>query len=268
MPSPSDIWSYYFSDPVTELYKFQHGTQFFAYAATSDREYRLENLIYKPEYIWRTGMHYSSDFAKDTLSITLSANNAVARLFMAGTPEHLLKLTLYRGGYHEGVFSPIWTGTVNGANFTFDEQSFSCELSCETAVARMERRGLARCYQLTCPHTLYSPQCRANLSSFAHTVAVTAIDGLTVTVAQSFADNYFAAGQARTLDGKRRYITGNAGTSITLDRAMPLNVGAALTLYAGCDKTRATCQSKFNNIDNFGGFPWLPTTDPFRSTIG
>jgi uncharacterized phage protein (TIGR02218 family) len=268
MLNPKDIWSYYAFDPVTELYKFQHGTQFFAYAATSEKEYRLENLVYTPEYIWRTAMHYSSDFAKDTLSVTLPAKNAVARLFMAGTPEHLLKLTIYRGGYHAGNFSPIWLGSVNGANFTFDDQNFSCELSCETAVSRMERRGLARCYQLTCPHTLYSAACRASLPSFAHTATVMAVDGISISLSSSFADGYFAGGQARTQDGKRRYVASSTGASITLDRAMPMNVGTVLTLYAGCDKTRATCQNKFNNVANFGGFPWLPVEDPFRSSIG
>jgi len=34
-------------------------------------------------------------------------------------------------------------------------------------------------------------------------------------------------------------------------------------IYPGCDRVRATCESKFDNLDNFGGFPWIPTKNPF-----
>ena len=51
---------------------------------------------------------------------------------------------------------------------------------------------------------------------------------------------------------------------LTLSRAVPgLLTGAAITLYPGCDHTRATCAAKFANLDNFGGFPWIPTRNPF-----
>ena len=33
--------------------------------------------------------------------------------------------------------------------------------------------------------------------------------------------------------------------------------------FAGCDRTFATCQSKFGNSLNFGGFPWIPVKNPF-----
>ena len=39
--------------------------------------------------------------------------------------------------------------------------------------------------------------------------------------------------------------------------------GAAVELVAGCDRTAATCQGRFGNIANFGGFPALPKRNPF-----
>jgi uncharacterized phage protein (TIGR02218 family) len=32
-------------------------------------------------------------------------------------------------------------------------------------------------------------------------------------------------------------------------------------LEAGCDKRQATCRFKFNNIENFQGFPYIPGDD-------
>ena len=33
------------------------------------------------------------------------------------------------------------------------------------------------------------------------------------------------------------------------------------SVQAGCDKSKATCISKFGNIDNFRGFPYMPGND-------
>lgn len=46
-----------------------------------------------------------------------------------------------------------------------------------------------------------------------------------------------------------------------------LDVGTKLILYAGCDKLNTTCSTKFNNILNFGGFPFIPQDNPFTGTI-
>lgn len=34
--------------------------------------------------------------------------------------------------------------------------------------------------------------------------------------------------------------------------------GDAFTVYQGCDHTPGTCRSKFNNLPNFRGFPYVP----------
>jgi len=34
--------------------------------------------------------------------------------------------------------------------------------------------------------------------------------------------------------------------------------GDALTVYAGCDHTPATCAARFSNLASFRGFPYVP----------
>ena len=64
--------------------------------------------------------------------------------------------------------------------------------------------------------------------------------------------------------GVPRMITNHSGDTITLSAVLPgLAVGVALEAFAGCDRTFATCQSKFGNSLNFGGFPWIPAKNPF-----
>jgi hypothetical protein len=34
-------------------------------------------------------------------------------------------------------------------------------------------------------------------------------------------------------------------------------------IYPGCDRTKETCNDKFSNILNYGGFAWIPAKSPF-----
>jgi hypothetical protein len=38
--------------------------------------------------------------------------------------------------------------------------------------------------------------------------------------------------------------------------------GVPLTLYPGCDHLKATCLAKFDNLPNYGGFPYIPARNP------
>lgn len=58
--------------------------------------------------------------------------------------------------------------------------------------------------------------------------------------------------------------------SIELQLPMPFDVapGDAFTIIPGCDKTKATCITKFNNVVNFRGFSFVPGTDDAFSIGG
>ncbi len=63
-----------------------------------------------------------------------------------------------------------------------------------------------------------------------------------------------------TMDAKKWV---NGTRTLTLFEAMPfpIAVGDQLTIYPGCDKASTLCVSKFNNINNFRGEPFVPGTD-------
>jgi len=66
------------------------------------------------------------------------------------------------------------------------------------------------------------------------------------------------------ITGVRRSIVAHSGANLTLTRPVPeFAVGSQIRLYPGCDHTKGTCNTKFNNLDNFGGFPWIPIRNPF-----
>ena len=45
------------------------------------------------------------------------------------------------------------------------------------------------------------------------------------------------------------------------DGRPPPEVGDTFSIVAGCDKTFSTCKAKFDNHENFRGFPHLPGND-------
>ena len=149
---------------------------------------------------------------------------------------------------------------------------------------RAELRGLTevlnqpqgRVYQRDCAAILGDAQCRFDLNRAGFSVElavgtqsegrVFAFGGLT-----GFAAGWFEKGRVRLLDGDARGVMGlikadrieDGQRVIELwDRiGPPVAAGDRMRLEAGCDRQAATCQSKFNNFNNFRGFPHIPGED-------
>ena len=114
--------------------------------------------------------------------------------------------------------------------------------------------------------------CNVDKTAFQATATITATSGnvITVTGIASSATNYFAGGYVELDAGNglkdRRFITSSTNTTLTLNTAF----GAALQLgittilvYPGCDHTLSTCKNKFSNTLNYGGWPFIPSKNPF-----
>lgn len=123
-------------------------------------------------------------------------------------------------------------------------------------------------YAPACSHNLYDSACGANKASFGSASACSAgsskvqlICGLphpsgffdTGTVTFTGGQN---AGVTRTI---KSYVPGVVNLSLPLPfDPIP---GDTFTPYAGCNKSQATCSSKFNRLVSFRGFPFIPTPE-------
>ena len=93
-------------------------------------------------------------------------------------------------------------------------------------------------------------------------MTVGGITGNAVTVPgiAGFANQFYRAGTMQFHD-ERRLITDQTGTVITI--LFPfggnLAVGSTVYLLPGCSGHPAICKIRFNNIDNYLGFPYIPT---------
>jgi uncharacterized phage protein (TIGR02218 family) len=128
--------------------------------------------------------------------------------------------------------------------------------------------------QRTCPHVLGGPFCQLNLTAFTHTgLTVSAVSGRQVTVSGANAIagtdvHYFQEGVLRTADGRSMFIeafdAGTVADQLTLkERLDGLEENDVVTLVAGCDHQATTCDTRFANIEKFGGETGMPDRNPF-----
>ena len=113
-------------------------------------------------------------------------------------------------------------------------------------------------------------QCGLNAQRYMHTVTVSAVSGEQVSFTPmqiGAANNALSYGNLRWLSGANTGLTieifGNGPGALTLASApiFPVAAGTLAQVFEGCDKTIATCSSRFGNAINFRGEPFLPGND-------
>jgi len=114
-------------------------------------------------------------------------------------------------------------------------------------------------FQTECNHTLYDTRCRKLRTDFDTATNVTSATALTVTVTSTGSFPLVGGEIERTADGERRTIMAVSSTTLTLNAPFPpQTLPWAVTLFAGCDHTVKMCRDTFDNVDNFGGHPFIP----------
>jgi uncharacterized phage protein (TIGR02218 family) len=116
----------------------------------------------------------------------------------------------------------------------------------------------------TCLHTLYDAGCGVIRGTYS--VNGTAEAGSTSNlILTSVAQVGHAQGSLVWTSGANANVRSTvksvtAGSALNLMYPLPFApaTGDAFTVAFGCDHTQATCQSKFNNLANFRGFPYVP----------
>lgn len=156
---------------------------------------------------------------------------------------------------------------------TMQKDTFIAELR---GLAESLQQTIGELYQPSCRAILGDSECKKVLTSFTFTGTVT-----TVTSGLIFTSNaltqpagYFTGGQITWTSGNnnglKMEVKEFANKQVVLAQAMPygIQVGNSFQIVAGCDKTHQTCISKFNNIINFRGEPFVPGTDAISKTAG
>ncbi len=113
-------------------------------------------------------------------------------------------------------------------------------------------------------------QCGLNAQRFLHVIEVNAISGDQISFDASrlsAGGNAFSYGNLRWLSGANTGLSAeifSSGSGTVTLASMPkfsVTSGTLAQIFEGCDKTIATCSSRFGNAINFRGEPFLPGND-------
>jgi uncharacterized phage protein (TIGR02218 family) len=211
----------------------------------------------------------SSDPRRVDLSLTFAISDPFARRYLGPRNRAVTTLTIFRG--HEQVPMEVvahWKGRVVSAR----TEGPRIILRCESLFTAMRREGVRAKYQRLCRHALYAGGCRLDIEVFFVIGTATARSGLQISVPEAAGqpNGWYRGGVLRHA-GLLGFISGHSGSTLRLAGRMPdletaiddPGITPAINIAPGCDLRRDTCDAKFSNLLNFGGFPDIPGRNPF-----
>ena len=257
-----------------ELYEFLMGGEFFRF--TSDQnDYTAAGNTFIRENVSRSQLRVLPGGGQrdgEKLEVVLPAENGLVKKFVLVVPGKKPLMTLYRVHRNDPdqQLVTLFKGQVQSVSFTQNGRQATMQIAPLTVA---NSRPMPRhTYQNLCNHMLYDARCKILETdvTFRKFLPVTAASGSTITAtgAGAFGSDFFLAGFVE-FQADFRLIVGQATDVLTLNLPFGVSpVGQTLRFQAGCKHRLVTdCQTKFNNVVNFGGFPFVPTKNPFETGL-
>lgn len=251
----------------TELYRFSEQGSNLVWTFTSGNQVVTHNSEdYLPTAISRSTIESRNELVRANLDIKVTLTNAAALRWMSDNGENIVSLSLFERN-RNGTVSTIWKGRL----VSIIPGMTDIVLKFESIFTSLRRPGLRARYQKSCRHALYSRGCNLDPADFEIDVLLTELSGTVATIplAASQTDGYYTGGMLRAPDGVLSYIISHVGERITLQRAsfslisaVDVGLPVSVKLYPGCNHSREVCNSKFNNLLNYGGFDFIPQKNP------
>lgn len=202
-----------------------------------------------------------------TVDITVPSNSGVALLYCFNkTPDNMTVEVrrAHRGDDWSVEFEVEWHGFALDTTVTGDYATIKTG---SVIQAKLQGNVAAIYYQRSCNHVLFDERCKVNKADWTLEAVVTKIQGKLITVEEVPAGNgALKAGEIIIpRSSEKRGIYGNDENIITISYPfIDIEIGDAVELVYGCDHRRlGHCFSRFNNVANYGGFDFIPVTNPF-----
>lgn len=247
------------------LYEFTIGGSVSRYTSHGE-DYTYDSQTWNSTPVIHNSLRQTLELSRSDFMVTLPKSNAFAQAVIDGAGILATRVRVFKGYANDGdqEFLLRFDGRIVG----FNPFIGTTTLICENVATKLRRRAQPAVMQRPCRHALYHGGCGLAIGDWEASATATAWASpvLTVTEAAEQADGYYSGGMI-TFDGKRQMIRKHAGTSLTLLAPLPglsdeitASGSATVAIAPGCDRTRATCNDRFDNILNYGGFPWMLDT--------
>ena len=233
----------------------------------------LNGYSYLANSVLVDGLNYKCSIGLDVdqQKITISAKPT-------DTVEGVPFLQALRNGVFDGceikrerAFLSSWTTAPIGSVILFKGRlgtvdsigRTSAQATVNSDLVLLDIKMPRNLFSPACVHVLYDSGCTLVKNAYGAN-GVVQTGSTNVVILWSGASSVYQQGSIIFSSGI------NAGKTATIKAASPgvlqlayplvnaASAGDAFTVYQGCDHTMATCTSKFNNLTNFRGFPFIP----------
>lgn len=256
------------------LYRFQvDETKFFRYT-DSEKDYTYDEEVFTAIPISSGDVTSTTLLDANPYEINVPKTCDLAEFLKGYPPSYVMRAEVFL--LHPEMAANDRRRVFVGKLIGISTKGAEAVILADTMDSSFRNPGLRRTYQRQCPHVLYGPQCHAvkvalplvvlPLSAGLNTLA---LDGFPIE------DNpdFYIGGQAEWVVPFGRVVRNIIGayrdvSTIRLSLAGPADtaeIGGSVSIYRGCERTEASCTTRFNNILNYGGQPWIPLKNPIQS---
>jgi uncharacterized phage protein (TIGR02218 family) len=247
-----------------ELYivKLKTGT---IYLAATDTDIIFAGQTYMAIPFQRETIDRSMDNVIDTCEISLGDGDYDKLAYLSnGFDFRGADVTIFKISYPDSleddtIKSISFMGYINSCSYSDGVFSFSLN----TRLPNIEVPN--RTCQLCCNSEFGDSECGISLEE-TNVELATGSTSSNILLPSTYETNYWKDGVI-FIKGESRLILSNEGNKIVVNYSFlqsDIKGGMEATLIRGCDKTKETCQNRFNNMKNFSGFPAIPFENVYR----
>lgn len=257
---------------VLELYEFKFGvvtTRLTSY----NQDIVFQGVTWTSIQIARSAVQNSAEQAINELKITMPLGHPIASQYIGNVPGKVGSIKIFRAHADDVAEESVlvFEGFVAQASF---DGALVATLSCSPSTSVFKRSGPRFNYQSLCNHVLYDERCKILENAFRFTGTVVAVTGRDIEVSGLFAAegadwavSGFVRAPAGTTDDARLVLEQSGDVLSLLNNFSEDVIGTTVDVFAGCDHSLVTCDVKFANVINYGGFPFVPIKNPFNSSL-
>lgn len=262
------------SRPI-EIYVFAKGSSTWTYTSWS-QDVTVSAVDYTAIPIKRSRIVQASDQKTRNTTVTVPSDNAFAAQYINVSPGEKATLTIIRlqpdesPSFNTQVM--IFKGSVQSVSYPRD--GYTAEIVVRSIEAAKNQNLPRVTYMSMCSHSLYDTGCGVDPGLFNVTGPVASggdTAEITLTGANAQPDGYWTGGYVTALSGSQdfRFVVKHVGNVLTLLLPFATDItGLNAQVFAGCDhNATGDCKTKFENVLEFGGFPFVPNRNPFQSGL-
>ena len=253
-----------------EVYIFTVGTTIYRFTSAAE-EVTVGGNLYSPVTISREAISLGTEDRSSAMVVNVSGDNPVAQLFTRNSPTNKIILEIIRVHFADLTDTrSIWKGEV--AEVQWYKNTAEARIMCRPVEGAADAATPRYDSGIQCPYMLYDSFCTVAEASFKFTGTASSVSGNQLVVSGLDGGGrgvgWATAGKIRFGSDVRLILEHKATDTLILGSPFFMSPnGLSVDVFAGCDHTVATCNSKFANLVNFGGRPEVPVKDATRTGI-